>query len=162
MTNDNQNADQTPRTVRVKCLKNFNLEGRPGMFLHGTEQEITETEVIFLQKMGLHSQPFIEIIDPEYNKPAPQPTAAEPVTWTQTHGGKGGIGSPVMAGLNAPAAPPAAPAPTETPKDAEPTKEPEPVEAGPEAPAEPDADAEPSEKTGKPRLNLKPKKTDNK
>lgn len=138
MTNENQNAEQ-PRTVRVKCLKNFNLEGRQGMFIHGTEQEITEKEVEFLQKMGLTSQPFIEIIDPNYNKPAPQPVSDKPVTWTQTHGGKG-IGSPVVAGLNAPTnTAPAAPAPVETP-------------------AEPDVAEAPAEKTGKPHLNLKPPK----
>jgi len=157
MTNENQNAEQ-PRTVRVKCLKNFNLEGRQGMFIHGTEQEITEKEVEFLQKMGLTSQPFIEIIDPDYNKPAPQPVSDKPVTWTQTHGGKG-IGSPVVAGLNAPTnTAPAAPAPVEAPQEPVPANESEPVDAGPEAPAEPDVAEAPTEKTGKPRLNLKPPK----
>jgi hypothetical protein len=143
MTNENQNTEH-PRLVRVKCLKNFNLEGRQGMFIHGTEQEITEKEVEFLQKMGLTSQPFIEIIDPDYNKPAPQPVAAAPVTWTQTHGGKG-IGGPVVAGLDAPV----------NTAPAEPAKDPEPVAAGPDAPEDPES--EPAKESTKPRLNLKKK-----
>jgi hypothetical protein len=146
MTNENQNTEH-PRLVRVKCLKNFNLEGRQGMFIHGTEQEITEKEVEFLQKMGLTSQPFIEIIDPDYNKPAPQPVSDKPVTWTQTHGGKG-IGGPVVAGLDAP---------NNVPAPAEPVKEPEPVVAGPDVPEDSDAEPEPAKEGTKPRLNLKKK-----
>jgi hypothetical protein len=150
MTTENQNTEQPPRMVRVRCLKNFNLEGLPGMFIHGTEQEITEKQVEFLQKMGLTSQPFIEIIDPDYNKPAPQPAAAAPVTWTQTHGGKG-IGSPVEAGLNAPVS---TPAPAET--RPEPPEEPAPT--GPEAPEGTDAtEAEPVKETSKKTLNLRKK-----
>ena len=148
MTTEKQNAEQ-PRMVRVKCLKNFNLEGLPGMFLAGTEQEITEQQVEFLQKMGLTSQPFIEIIDPGYNKPAPKPAAAAPVTWTQTHGGKG-IGGPVVAGLDAPKGVPAA----EPPKEPEPVKE-TPAKAVPEAPGE--EEPAPKDPAAKPKLTLKKK-----
>lgn len=148
MTTENQNAEQ-PRTVRVKCLKNFNLEGLPGMFLAGTEQEITEQQVEFLQKMGLTSQPFIEIIDPGYNKPAPAPKSEAPMTWTQTHGGKG-IGSPVVAGLDAPKGAPAA----ELPKEPGPAKE-TPAKTVPEASGE--EGPAPKEPAAKPKLNLKKK-----
>jgi len=144
-TEMNQNSNENaPRMVRVKCLKNFNLQGRQEMLLQGTEHEITAEQVEFLRKMGLHSGEFIQVIDPAFKATEPVRTEPiQPVTWTQTHGGKMD-GSGVKAGLSEPVQvpPPVAPAPVE-----------------PETPGnEPDGkelESESAKPEGKKSLNLK-------